>query len=61
MDFSFSEIALIIIVAFLVFGPEKLPDVAHKIGRIIAKTKKIGQSLTDEIKSSISSKDSHEK
>jgi sec-independent protein translocase protein TatB len=35
LDFSFSEIVLILVVAFVVFGPERLPEVANKLGKII--------------------------
>ena len=45
MDFSFSEIFLILLVAFIVFGPEKLPDVARQLGRLTAKAKSVWQSL----------------
>lgn len=49
MDISLSEICLIVIVAFLVFGPEKLPDLAHKAGRLIAKAKSVWHSFMHEI------------
>ncbi|EKD78111.1 MAG: hypothetical protein ACD_42C00040G0005 [uncultured bacterium] len=52
MDFSFAEIALIFLVAFLVFGPEQLPTLAHKVGRLIGKAKSIWQSVTREIENS---------
>jgi sec-independent protein translocase protein TatB len=54
MDISFSEICLIILVAFLVFGPEKLPDVARKVGRMIGRAKSIWKSVTQEIENTLS-------
>ena len=63
MDFSFSEIFLIVLVAFLVFGPEKLPDVARKTGRLVRKAKSLWQSITTEIENttSPSEQNHHEK
>lgn len=53
MDISFSEICLIVLVAFLVFGPEKLPDVARKVGRMVGKAKSIWKTVTQEIESTL--------
>ncbi len=33
MNFSFAEIALVLVVALLVIGPKKLPDMAKSIGK----------------------------
>ncbi|OGT42884.1 MAG: hypothetical protein A3F13_01435 [Gammaproteobacteria bacterium RIFCSPHIGHO2_12_FULL_40_19] len=54
MDFSLTEILVIVLVAFIVFGPEKLPDVARKVGKIIRKAKSIWQSVSKEIESTLS-------
>ncbi len=59
MDISFSEICLIILVAFIVFGPEKLPDLARKVGQFIGKAKSIYRNVTREIENTLH--DTHEK
>ncbi|MHB1948910.1 MAG: Sec-independent protein translocase subunit TatA/TatB [Gammaproteobacteria bacterium] len=51
MHIPFSEILVILIVALLVIKPERLPEVALKLGRLI---KWMRQSIT-KIKSSIHS------
>jgi len=54
MDISFTEIVVILLVAFLVFGPEKLPDVARKVGRMIGKAKSVWRSMTQEVENTFS-------
>lgn len=34
MNFSISEVLLILLIALLVVKPEQLPDVAHSLGRL---------------------------
>lgn len=46
MDINFFEIALIVLVAFIVFGPEKLPDLAKKMGKCVRKVKDMWQSFS---------------
>ena len=53
MDFSLSEICIIVLVAFIVFGPEKLPDLARNAGRMIGKAKSVWKTLTTEIENTL--------
>jgi sec-independent protein translocase protein TatB len=48
-DVSFSELALILIVGLLVFGPEKLPEVIRTVGLWIAKIKRTYTQVRTEI------------
>lgn len=50
LDFSFSEIVLILVVAFVVFGPERLPEVANKLGKIIGSLRRGFLDLGNEYK-----------
>ena len=50
LDISTGEILLILIVAFLVFGPDKIPAIARKIGRGMNEVRR----ASDEIKREIS-------
>lgn len=46
---GFGEIALIAIVALLVFGPDRLPEMAKKAGELLAKGREATRSFTDSI------------
>lgn len=45
---SLGELLIIFVVAFLVFGPERLPHIAAKIGKIAAEMKKTSDSFRKE-------------
>ncbi len=44
---GFGEIALIAIVALLVFGPERLPEISRKAGELLTKARVATRSFTD--------------
>lgn len=48
LDMSGGEILLILLVVFLVFGPEKMPEMARKAGRLMNQMKKATNDLTSE-------------
>ncbi len=50
LDMSGGEILLILLVVFLVFGPEKMPEMARKAGRMMNQMKKATNDLTNEFK-----------
>lgn len=43
---GFGEIMLIALVALIVFGPNRLPEIARKIGELLAKARNATQDLT---------------
>ena len=49
-DISSGEMLLILLVVFLVFGPEKMPEMARKAGRFMNQMKKASSDLTNEFK-----------
>ena len=53
-DFSFWELAIVLVVALLVVGPDKLPTLAAKIGRWVGKAKRmittVRSDIEDELK-----------
>lgn len=54
-DFGFWELAIVLVVALLVVGPDKLPILAAKVGRWIGKAKRMVQSVRSDIESEIKS------
>lgn len=48
-DIGFQELIIIFIVALLVVGPKKLPEVGRSLGRGIAELKRAMQGLKDSI------------
>ena len=52
-DFGFWELAIVLAVALLVVGPDKLPIMAAKIGRLVGKGKRMVQSVRSDIESEI--------
>ena len=54
-DFSFWELAIVLIVALLVVGPDKLPMLAAKIGRWVGKGKRMMMSVRSDIENELKS------
>lgn len=48
-DVGFWEVAIVILVALLVVGPERLPGLAREIGRFIGKTRRFVNSVRSDI------------
>jgi len=44
---SFSEIVVIVLVILIVFGPNRLPDLARRAGEFMNKVKNASSSMTD--------------
>ena len=49
-DFSFGEMLVVALVALIVLGPEKLPQVARQVGEWAAKLKALTQNLQTEMR-----------
>ena len=52
-NLSGSEIVVILLLALVVLGPEKLPDALRRAGRTYAELKKMGNSFQEEVKSAL--------
>lgn len=50
---GFSELLLIFIVAFIVLGPEKMPEAARNLGRFVREIKKGMSSVDSSLKSEV--------
>lgn len=51
------ELILILVIALVVVGPKKLPEVGRSIGKAINEFKKGSKEMTDELKSSLDDED----
>jgi TatA/E family protein of Tat protein translocase len=49
-DVSGGELLVIVLVVFLVFGPQKMPEIARKLGRAMNQVKKASNDLTREFR-----------
>jgi len=52
-DVGGGELLAIIVIAVILFGPERVPDLAKKAGRIIAYLRDVANSATDTIKTQL--------
>ncbi len=52
-DFSFWELAIVLAVALIVVGPDKLPALAAKIGRWVGKAKRMMTSVRSDIENEL--------
>jgi Tat protein translocase TatB subunit len=48
VNVNFSEIAVICVVALLLFGPEQLPQIARQLGKVAADLRKVTNSVKRE-------------
>lgn len=53
-----TEILVILVVGFLIFGPKKLPDIGKAFGETIKEFKKSAKDTQDEVKEAIEVKNS---
>lgn len=60
MNFSISEIIVVLLIALLVIKPEQLPDVAYTIGRFLQNIRNLFGKVKNEMTDLIESVDTHE-
>jgi Sec-independent protein translocase protein TatA/GNAT superfamily N-acetyltransferase len=46
---SFEQLVLLLLLAFILFGPEKLPEYAAKLGRLVAKLRQASQEVVQQV------------
>lgn len=59
-DIGFMEILVVLIVALIVIGPERMPEVARKIGQFMGKTKRFINSMKEDSEISSAMREIHE-
>ena len=53
MKLGFWEILVVVIVALLVIGPDKLPFYAKKLGQALKEFRKVSEDMTKEVRESV--------
>ena len=48
-----AELLLVLALALVVFGPDKLPDLARQIGRVVGELRRVSSDVTREVQRSI--------
>ena len=48
-DFGFSEILVILVLALIVLGPEKLPGVVRRVGRWVGRARAMARQFQDQL------------
>jgi Sec-independent protein translocase protein TatA len=61
VNFSLSEMVLILVIALLVIKPDQLPDVAFTLGRFAQSFKRMFANIKDEMNSLVSTVEPPEK
>jgi sec-independent protein translocase protein TatA len=56
-DFGSGEILLILLVVFLIFGPDKIPELARSLGKVINDVKRASEDIKTEINKEADRKD----
>jgi sec-independent protein translocase protein TatB len=52
-DFGFSEILVIVVLALIVLGPERLPGVVRKVGRWVGRARAMARQLQEQLEEEI--------
>jgi len=61
MNLGFPELILILVIALLVFGPKKLPEIGKSLGKGIAEFKRASSELKDTVVAEIEAENRKEK
>ena len=49
MNFSFSEIAFLVLLGLILFGPKRLPEIARQMGKFMAEFKRASNEFQNQI------------
>ncbi len=56
-SFGFWEIFVIVVVALIIFGPKRLPELANKVGKYVAILQRSWQSLKTNVEQELADSD----
>ena len=57
---GFAQIGFILFIAFLLFGPKKLPEIARTLGKGLAELRRASNELKNSLEEEITNLDRHE-
>ncbi len=60
MDLGFFEAVMLAVLALVIFGPERLPELARNLGKMVAKFRREANSTLDELRRSADLEDLRE-
>ncbi|WP_226641435.1 twin-arginine translocase TatA/TatE family subunit [Mesobacillus subterraneus] len=60
-NIGFPGLILILVIALIIFGPNKLPEIGRAVGKSMKEFKNATNGLTDDIKKEISENDQDKK
>lgn len=60
-DIGFSEMFMVLVIGLIVIGPERLPAVAAKLGRLIGKAKRSFENVKREVQSEFETEELNKK
>ncbi|WP_079508696.1 twin-arginine translocase TatA/TatE family subunit [Mesobacillus jeotgali] len=60
-NIGFPGLILILVIALIIFGPNKLPEIGRAVGKSMREFKNATSGITDEIKKDIRENDKDEK
>ena len=49
MNLGFTEVAFLVVIALVLFGPRKLPEIAREMGRFMAEFKRASSDFQNQI------------
>lgn len=49
MNFSFSEIAFLVLLGLILFGPKRLPEIARQMGKFVAEFRRASNEFQSQI------------
>ena len=53
MDVGFWELMMLAVLALLIFGPERLPEIARTVGRVVGQVRREATSTFDALKAEV--------
>lgn len=58
-DFGFSEILVILVLALIVLGPQRLPGVVRRVGRWVGRARAMARQFQDQLEEELDLEDRH--
>jgi sec-independent protein translocase protein TatA len=59
-DGGFAQIGFLLFIAFLLFGPKKLPEIARTLGKGLAELRRASNELKNSLEEEVSNLDRHD-